>query len=349
MLKHILNYFKKQSIDYDIYILADTQIKTALLDESIIHADESEFFSRMEFSEIASALFNIFGFGKVFYSETEFIEYVIKNRPNRSECLVYNLSRDGIAEGKKSLIPAFCDLYNLRYTGSNAFVISLLRNKWTFSQILTNNNISVPDNIIYNDSTKIDTLDYFEGKKVIVKNIYESASQGLKLDNLFLFDNDYLSKIQRALENLQSNKVLIQEYIEGSECEIFVFQFKGNYYALEPVKLVFDSQTDFLDSSSSNSYSYTFKLLKDECTEATIENIKKIAVKSAKILNIKDYARFDFRIKGNRPYLIDIAGTPYTIKHSSIAYLFEQVYNLQYKDIFKVIVGCCLSNYNGSD
>ena len=47
------------------------------------------------------------------------------------------------------------------------------------------------------------------------------------------------------------------------------------------------------------------------------------ATKAASILNIKDYARFDFRIKNGVPYLFDIAGTPYTIHHSSISYLFS--------------------------
>ena len=66
--------------------------------------------------------------------------------------------------------------------------------------------------------------------------------------------------------------------------------------------------------------------------------------KAAEILDVKDYARFDFRVRDGIPYLFDIAGTPYTIRHSSIAYLFDQ-YDLKYEDIYKVIVTCMLSNY----
>lgn len=98
-------------------------------DPRISHADESEFFSRMEFAEIASALFNVFGFARVFYSEISFIEYVIHNKIQPKDCIVYNFSRDGVNPGKKSLIPAFCDLYGIKYTGSNAFVISFLETK----------------------------------------------------------------------------------------------------------------------------------------------------------------------------------------------------------------------------
>ena len=42
--------------------------------------------------------------------------------------------------------------------------------------------------------------------------------------------------------------------------------------------------------------------------------------------------------------LIDIAGTPYTIHHSSIAYLFRDIYGFSYKDIYKVIVSLALQN-----
>ena len=68
---------------------------------------KTNFFSRTEFAEIVSAIFNCFGFARVFYSEIEFIKYVLDNNILKSECIVYNFSRDGRANGKKSLIPAF--------------------------------------------------------------------------------------------------------------------------------------------------------------------------------------------------------------------------------------------------
>ena len=52
------------------------------------------------------------------------------------------------------------------------------------------------------------------------------------------------------------------------------------------------------------------------------------------------------REKNGVPYLFDIAGTPYTIHHSSIAYLFTQYYHLPYESIYKVVVACMLSNYD---
>ena len=339
-----LDYFKKIDIDFDLYIIADTQYKTAKSDEYISHADESEFFSRKEFAEIASALFYVFGFAKVFYSEVEFIEYIIKNKPLPNECYVYNFSRDGIQECKKSLIPAFCDLCNLHYTGSNAFTISLLRNKWMFSQIVKNYNVLTPRSFIYpNDLFDIETI--FLNQDILVKNIFESASQGLSSNNRIHADGKIIDKINATLTQMKTNNVLIQQYIDGPECEVLVLQFEKKYYALEPIELLING-ADFLDSNISNAYAYSFRKLSDSCDKETVQRVKEAAVKAASALNIKDYARFDFRIKEKQPYLIDIAGTPYTIQHSSIAYLFQDVFKLHYNDIYKVIMACCISNYN---
>lgn len=339
-----LNYFQEIDIDFDIYIIADAQDKTVRLNNYICHADESEFFTRKEFAEISSALFFVFGFAKVFYSELEFIEYILERRPLPSECYVYNFSRDGIAEGKKSLIPAFCDLCNLRYTGSNAFTISLLRNKWIFSQIARNSGVSTPKSLIY-PCPSSEIKGSFEGENVLIKNIFESASQGLISDNYMYIDNNSLNRIDAIMKRMNVNRVLLQQYIEGPECEVLVLQFKKKYYVLEPIEIVING-SDFLDSSISNTYNYSFRRLSDNYNAEIITKIKQDAINAASALNIKDYARFDFRVKEDRPYLIDIAGTPYTIKHSSIAYLFEDILHLDYKDIYKVIMACCISNYN---
>lgn len=344
IIKKCLDYFQKIDIDFDLFIIADTQNKTSQLTDYIMHSDEQEFFSRKEFAEIASALFYVFGFAKVFYSEFEFIEYVIKEKPSSAKSYVYNFSRDGTLEGKKSLIPSFCDLCGLRYTGSNAFTISLLRNKWFFSQILSNFEIPIPEAILCTKDN-LRNAECFLGSTVLIKNVCESASQGLLKENRIVIEQNYLKKIEKIINRMCAKEILLQQYIDGLECEVLVIQFENKYYALEPIEIVIKGSS-FLDSNTSNLYNYSFQILADKLNKKTIEYIKNLALKAADVLKIKDYARFDFRIKEYQPYLIDIAGTPYTIKHSSIAYLFEEIMHLDYKDIYKVIMACCISNYN---
>lgn len=343
----ILDYYKTLSIDFDVYIIADAQNKTCkYMPERIIHANEDEFFSRMEFAEIMSAIFNCFGFAKVFYSEIEFIQYILDHNINTSECIVYNFSRDGRANGKKSLIPAFCDLMDIKYTGSDAFVISLLRNKYIYTKFLMQNEITVPKSLLYKNKTDFQLLlNEFENEYVIVKNKCESASIGLTSKNIFELKKEAEHYLREMLTNMHTPSLLVQEYIDGDECEILVLQYKGDYYALDPVQILFENDQNFIDTDTSNTYNYNFKII-----ESPIKSlIQETATKVAELLEIKDYARFDFRIKDGIPYLFDIAGTPYTIYHSSIAYLFTQYYQLSYESIYKVIVACMLSNYALTD
>lgn len=343
LIQDILSFYKNINFDFDVYIVADLQTRTNKMSpDQIMHADENEFFSRTEFAEITSAIFYSFGFAKTFYSELEFIQYILEKPIRYNECIVYNFARDGRANGKKSLIPAFCDLLNIKYTGSDAFVISLLRNKYVYTEFLEKNEISIPQSKIFshpNDFSKL--LSTFSNRQVIVKNRYESASIGLTTENVFLFNQYSDKKLFSLLQTMKTDSLLIQEYIDGIECEVLVLQYKGKYYALDPIRIIFNTGHDFIDSDTSNQYNYKFDAL--ESSSNTI--IKEAAVRAAKTLGIKDYARFDFRLKNNVPYLIDIAGTPYTIYHSSIAYLFTNHYHLPYESIYKVVVACMLSNY----
>lgn len=345
IILNILNEYKDLSMDYDVYVVADIQKQTALeSSERVFHADESEFFSREEFAEIASAIFYVFGFVKVFYSEISFIEYVIKENISPEKCFVYNFARDGQFPGKKSLIPSFCDLFHIKYTGSDAFTISLLRNKSFFTDILKYHNILVPNSVVISPKEKpsISKMKTLKDKKIIVKNICESASIGLSTNSVMKLTDTSFEKLIKLANTVNHKQVLIQEYIKGLECEVLVLKYNGKYHALNPVIIDLPNGCDYIDSDISNSYDYNFRLLDDDKVTSVVCNA---AEKAATVLRIKDYARFDFKIHNGTPYLFDIAGTPYTIYHSSIAYLFKK-YNLKYEDIYKVVVACMFSNYS---
>ncbi len=320
----------------DLHLIANTLDKTPLVPIGLgNHVSQDELFSREEFAEIASALYSIYGYVYVYYSETDFIRSLFSEKIDIKRSLIYNLSRDGTKEGKKSLIPCICDLFGLKYTGSNAFVLSLMRNKYAFSTILEKNNIPVPKSWLCHDLHCIDLIDA-DGLTVIIKNNNDAASVGLTQENIIKWNKEkFIGLVQK--NNDLSKSLIVQEYIEGIECEVLVIKFLGNFYAQEPVQIIIDEGV-ILTSEISKYYKYQFCDLNLTVSEEIIDKIKSTAEIAARIINIKNYARFDFRINKNGEYfLFDIAGTPYTIKHSSIAYLFRNILKLEYEDIYKVI------------
>lgn len=344
-VERILNQFATEPITYDVYIVANTREKTlAPRPQALRHASSDEFFSRAEFSEIASAIFDVFGYVKVFYSELDFIQYALEHCIKREECLVYNLARDGIVPGKKSLIPATCDLLGLRYTGSNAFVISLLRNKFIYTSLLNQQGIPVPQSWLLNAGGEFQNSKPAEGQRIIIKNIQESTSIGLTDENVLIYK--YHPTVQKQLarlcEQMKTTCALAQEYISGIECEVLVIEANRKYIALDPVAIHMD-KGEILSSEISNSYRYSFSALENSLPLSQCQKVCQFAEAAAALLGVENYARFDFRIDPQRGvFLIDIAGTPYTIRHSSISYLFQKMYGFSYKDIYKVIVSLAL-------
>ncbi|EGT0000789.1 ATP-grasp domain-containing protein [Clostridium perfringens] len=331
-IDYIIDIFENQECKPDVYIIANAQDYTNKISEySIKHASNNEFFSASEFGEIASALFSIGCYVSIFYTEIEFIKFILKNnsRLDYENLLVLNLSRDGILEGKKSLIPAFCDMMNIRYSGSNPFVVSLCRNKFIWSSVLDNHNIKVPNFFQLKEGEKIGNYEINKGINIIKKNIYESASIGLTSNSI-----EQISDINSKFI-VENDNMLIQEFIDGIEVEVPFFKFGKEYMLCTPVQILFSNDESYLTSECSNEYNYKFSFLENNCLVKKIQNDTQ---KIAKLLGINGYGRVDFRINSKGEYfVIDIATMPYIINHSSFSFWFkEKKYN--YNDLYKVLL-----------
>ncbi|MEG0409170.1 MAG: hypothetical protein RR623_09880 [Bacilli bacterium] len=347
IIKDILNETVQLKDNLELFVIANVSNTIQSNENMIVHSDPSEFFTKAEFAGIISSITYNFPYVRIFYSETEFMKYFFDNpKINVSNSLVFNFARDGVSEGKKSLVPAFCSLYSLKYTGSNPFVISLLRNKYVYTKFLESQMISVPRSMIYLLNNNNDFI-FNNGTKIIVKNIYESASIGMNDENILVFNESEIfnNKLETICKSLNSKSILIQEYIPGLECEVFVINYNNEYYAFQPI-LIKINGSEILTNSISNTYDYSFDLLSNHVNNNVCNEIMEETVSAAKKLGIKDYARFDYRIFNDNIYLIDIAGTPYLTMHSSINYLFTYYLNLKYTDIFLLLVGVCYFNYS---
>lgn len=333
------NPFKKR---YNILVVANISERISCQKDYVEHSFDSEFFSKAELAQILSAITSIFGYVRTFFTETEFIKYVLDNLAvlKSDTTLVYNFARDGIHEGKKSLIPSFCDLYGIKYTGSNAFVISLMRNKYIYSKLFTACGVPVPETFKY-DAQNCQFDSPVTKGKFIIKNVSQAASRFMSEQNLVNAEtsNAILEQVNNFCKRHALDEVILQKYIEGTEneCEVLVIKIKNKYIAMPPVGLKL-SKGEILTEQISNSYAYSFFSLNEQYPDEIINSICHDSKKAASVLGIKTYARFDYKIDRNgKHYLIDIAGTPYAIEHSSIAFLFQKILNLKYCDFFKLL------------
>ncbi len=291
---------------------------------------ETEHFSIQEFNEIYKGVVDSgFFIKKVFFNELEFIQDLIRT-PNdyNAKTIIFNMCRNGVGANKKTVVPAICDLVGLKYTSSGAGPCALARNKWLFTSILEANGVRCPASgfCIENLSDRIQ-----HGSKFICKPNTESASQGIDETSIINLEE---------LRTWSKCNYLIQEYIDGYECEVPIFCCTNRCIAMPCVGISFPSsrQYDILTYQVSRNNDYYFYNLADILGAEIDRVIRDDAQKAFGLLGLQGYGRIDFRIdrQTKQHYVIDISTTPYITKHSSFAFSVEQCGG-RYEDIFRII------------
>jgi len=327
---------------YQIALVCNSRSKTRIINnQQIEYSENNEFFSDQEFSEIFDGIQASEFYILPFFNELTFIVKTLEESYFKNNKLVYNLSRNGKHVGKKSLIPSFCDLLSIPYTGSNALITSYCRAKYMYTKYLQAHQINTPKTWVFiGNNSWLNNDKPVLGTSIVLKSMHESASIGLEKNSIFLFDLNCMSHLE-SLYSSQQSPILIQELISGYECEVPLF-IGDKIYAMDPVGISIDGKrninSEILTYERSYKDQYGFFSLADEFNSITINQIKSIAIQVARLVSLTNYGRIDFRVdtKGI-PYVIDIATSPYTTKHSSFAYSFMNL-GIAYEDIYATII-----------
>ena len=135
-----------------IFLVSNIREKTDNFSDYSGTSVVSEYLSLNQQELIVESLRNS-GFETVcFIDEMDFIKNYITNNYYRNDSkypIVINTAQKGTAIGRKSLIPAFCDLYGLCHTNSNPYVVSLARNKYHCNCILKSNGLPTTNDYLY--------------------------------------------------------------------------------------------------------------------------------------------------------------------------------------------------------
>ena len=300
------------------------------------NCSETEHFTVQEFNEIYQGIVEAgFFIKRTFFAEVDFIEDIIATPKEYSTTVIFNLCRNGVGTNKKTVVPAVCDLLDVMYTSSGAGQCAVARNKSLFTSILNANNIRCPFSDLSADELAIHLSDT---ALVICKPNNESASQGI--------DQKSIVKLCEASSRCDGN-ILVQEYIDGYECEVPIFVIKDQCFALPPVGIDFGKNelTGILSYDNSMSNAYKFYNLSDVLPKTICETIICDAKIAFDLLNLQGYGRIDFRIDKNthQHYVIDVSTTPYITKHSSFAFAIDQCGG-EYSDIYRLILSAALYN-----
>lgn len=328
---------------YKIFLVSNIREKTDNFADYDGTSVISEYLSLNQQELIVESLRNN-GFETLcFNDEMDFIKNFITNDyyiNDNKEKIVINTAQKGTAIGRKSLIPAFCDLYGIRHTNSNPYVVSLARNKYHCSCLLNSNGLPTTSDCLY-----IPQKGWLLGKspkpgtKVIVKLNYETSSIGLTSDNIFVYDSQKEKFIQE-IANEFNQAVIVENFIEGYEVEVPIMIGKEMEVVL-PVGITVNDEKNLgsgiLDYSIRRDLKFGFYNF-EEFNPDLSKRLETCAKEVVSLLGITGFGRVDFRIDySNNIYVTDIATNPHITKGMSFYYAFSQN-GLNYEQMIESLI-----------
>lgn len=253
---------------------------------------EAEFDSELTIRSLQNALCAKY---KVFLIEADKKFLWISKLNNIHPDLVFNICEGYAGPARESVYGAILEQLEYNYTGPDSTNLLVCHNKSMVKKILSSYCL-VPFGFALRNVEEIELLPQIT-YPVIVKLNSEGSSIGLNRNSIVWNKNELVNQV-RWLQSNYNRNILIEEYIMGQDISMIYIQGIG---ALGPCVIECDS--DF--------YDYEMKTTKDitvDIHEANGEysELEEIVLRVVRRLDIKGYAKMDFRLCENKFYLIEV-------------------------------------------
>ena len=210
--------------------------------------------------------------------------------------------------GEDGEIQSYLDTLEIPYTGSNKWSSEICMNKRSSKKILLESNIFTPKFKRIDKETSIQEIEDLFAYPIVIKPSSEGSSIGV-----YIVENRESLK-HAILHNREiSDDIIAEQYIEGIEYTVGILNKK----ALPVIKLIPPGKFyDYEAKYNSQDTQYICPSGLDENTEI---KLKKVSLKSFKVLNCSGWGRVDIIIdKDNKPWVIELNTVPGMTEHSLV-------------------------------
>lgn len=228
--------------------------------------------------------------------------------------VVVNLCEGAFGDSHLEMnVACLLELLGIAYTGSPPLSIGVCQNKGLTKDILRASGIPTPGYQVLN------SLDEWGGRiayPLFVKPLKEDASLGISRESLVSNDSELRSRVEYLIDRYKQ-PALVEEYVEGRELNVSIL---GNEtpQILPISEIVFRFSEDrpkIVDYAAkwireSEEYRGTLPTCPADLERAARKKVEKTALKAYKILNCRDYARVDIRLRNNVPYVLEVNPNP---------------------------------------
>ncbi len=247
------------------------------------------------------------GFNAEFFGGVERLIEAYCKKEQFPDTLFLNLS-DGLTQvSRKAQSSILLELLGVPYAGSDPLACLMAGNK-AYTKRIVSEELNVPESqIVFSDTIIPHNIKF----PVIIKPNREGSSIGITQESICT----NLAELEQRLPSLVKayREILVEEYIPGYEITCFIVGNKGKYYLTEPVISEYDGICYFdkfvfglEEKANRRRKEYlASKILPPK----QIDKICEATRTAFELLNMKDFARVDFRLQADgRLYFIEING-----------------------------------------
>lgn len=208
--------------------------------------------------------------------------------------LVFNICEGFYGPARESVYAAILEQLNYNYSGPDSTNLLMCHNKILTKRLLE-------DKVLAPKGYCVRKLDELNKLKInfpsIVKLNSEGSSLGMSEKSVVHNFEELKEQVGEMIQRFKRG-VLIEEFIEGQDISMIYVEGIG---ALGPCCV--DCNATF--------YDYDMKSIKDDTVDikelkGNYQDLKDVVEYIAKKLDIKGYAKLDFRVKNGKYYLIEV-------------------------------------------
>lgn len=250
------------------------------------------------------------------------------------------------AEYKRVQSPALLEMMGAKYSGSAPFSTLMVNDKHYSKKVLHEADILSAKGYLITNTHEI--KQYINNEyltlPVILKPNMEGSSIGINANNLCYTYQDAQKKANELIRNF--SQVIIEEYIPGYECTVWLIGNPNNFLLVKSLLVSIDGQYYLEDKiftmEDKAKHRKKYDLPTAILSTSIVQMIEDTAKRIFSELEMRDYARIDFRVCNNLIYYIEANALPIFSKTSEIGEI-SRLYGISYHQICDMII-CAVNN-----
>ncbi len=234
--------------------------------------------------------------------------------------------------GEDGKLQGYFDVMGIPYTFSGVAASSITFNKYFCQSLAKDHGAIIANSALVRKGEKYDLNEIVRitGLPCFVKPNNGGSSIGMtKVKQM----DDLDEAIKVALK--EDTEALVEEFIEGTEVTCGILQKKTELIALPLTEIV--SKHEFFDYSSKYNPLLADEIIPARVPEEIHKKCKELSLSLFRTLSCKGVARFDYIVKNNVPYFLEVNTIP-GLSAASIVPKQANAMGISLKELFSVLI-----------